>query len=155
MPPDFQLYYATGSLDSASSPSQIGLTPDQIRHAYGINGIPWGSLTNGGTGQTIAIVNAYNDPNIVSDLLAFDSQFNLPACNLVQVGQKGGQTLPGPAPTGGNSPWGIEIALDVEWAHVVAPYATIVLVEANSNSASDLYAAAYTAGHHTGARSSR
>ncbi len=139
--PGFQLYYPAGSLDPASSTSPVGLTPDQIRHAYGIDVTKFGAISGDGTGQTIAIVDAYNDPNIVSDLQAFDSQFNLPACNLVQVGQKGGTTLPGPAPTGVSSSWGLEISLDVEWAHVVAPDATIVLVEANSNSSSDLYTA--------------
>jgi subtilase family serine protease len=102
-------------------------TPNQIITAYDLT-----STTNG-TGTTIAIIDAYNDPNVASDLAYFSSTFNLPAANFVEH-----QMSPG---IPNNSSWGIEISLDVEWAHAIAPNATILLVEASSNSLTDLLAA--------------
>src|SRR5713226_858682 len=52
-----------------------GMTPSATRHAYGFD-----LVANQGAGQTIGIVDAYDDPNIESDLGVFDSQFGLPAC---------------------------------------------------------------------------
>src|SRR5438552_2443783 len=60
------------------SAGPTGLTPQQIANAYGVNGIKFSNgATGNGAGQTIAIVTAYNDPNITSDLAAFDRQFGL------------------------------------------------------------------------------
>ena len=63
----------------ASGPT--GYTPQQIQTAYGLNQITFsgGKVVGNGAGQTIAIVNAYNDPNITSDLATFDSEFGLSA----------------------------------------------------------------------------
>jgi subtilase family serine protease len=118
--------------------------PTQIRHAYGfdqvaaVNGAP---LT--GAGQTIAIVDAFYDPNAASDLATFDSTYSLPAFN-----QPGGPTFQQVSQTGGsptsltqNSGWGGETVLDIEWAHAIAPSANILLVEASSNSNTNLFAA--------------
>ena len=149
--PDVRQYYPAGSATPADSVAPTdGLTPAQIRQAYGVNGIPWGSVTNGGAGQTIAIIEAYNDPNIVSDLQVFDSQFNLPACTLVRISQNGGTTLPGTDPDGPGGGWALETTLDVEWAHVIAPKATILLVEATTSADSDFYVAVSTASKHAG-----
>src|SRR5436190_573525 len=54
------------------------LTPAQITHAYGVDQIVFGSIKGTGTGQTIAIINAYDAPNIVSDLAFFNKTYNLP-----------------------------------------------------------------------------
>jgi subtilase family serine protease len=94
-----------------------------------------------GSGETIAIVDAYNDPNIVSDLSTFDSEYNLPAANLT-VQNESGQTTRLPQTDPG---WSLEISLDVEWAHAAAPGAKLLLVEANSASTSDLMTAVQTA----------
>jgi|GEM_PF-1078092 len=107
-------------------------TPSEIRQAYGIS-----SLTGNGAGQTIAIVDAYDNPNVWSNLQAFDAKYGLSDPTFVKVNQKGSTTS---LPTK-NSDWGLEIALDVEWAHAVAPGAKIVLVEANSDSLSNLLTA--------------
>ncbi len=107
-------------------------TPAEIRQAYGFS-----NISANGAGQTIAIVDAYDDPNILSDLKTFDSTFGLPDPLFQKVNQNGSQTQ---LPTA-NSGWGLEIALDVEWAHAVAPAAKILLVEANSSYLSDLLAA--------------
>jgi hypothetical protein len=113
----------------ASTTVSAPYTPAEIRAAYGITG--------DGTGQTIAIVDAYDNPNVLSDLKAFDAHYGLSNPTFVKVNQKGSTTS---LPTK-NSDWGLEIALDVEWAHAVAPGAKIILVEANSASLSDLLTA--------------
>ncbi len=125
--------------DLGSGPT--GYTPAEIRQAYGFNQISFNGTTGDGRGTTIAIVDAYNDPNLQSDLQTFDSEFSLPNPVLTQVNQTGGTTLPA-----GNVGWAEEISLDVEWAHAIAPGANILLVEATNSSTANLYtAAAYAA----------
>jgi hypothetical protein len=126
-----------GPLYGSASPG--GYTPAQMRHAYGYDQIFFegGSIVGDGTGQTIAIVNAYHTPNAAADLAAFSTYFGLPAPpSFVQVDQYGGTSFPGSSPG-----WALETALDVQWAHALAPGASILLVEANSASFSDLMAA--------------
>jgi subtilase family serine protease len=114
-------------------------TPAQFQQVYGFNQIEFEGSPGNGLGQTIAIVDAYNDPNITGDLQAFDRQFNLPAPPLFAVvSQTGSNQLPGTDPTG---KWESEEALDVEWAHAMAPGASILLVEANNSSPSNMFAA--------------
>ena len=108
----------------SSSGSPTGLSPSQIRTAYGVNQIAFqGNVVGNGSGQTIAIVDAYFDPNIQSDLAKFDSQFGLAAPPSFTQDVESGLRLE-------NSSWALETALDVEWAHAIAPAAQIVLVEA-------------------------
>ncbi len=128
-----------------TNPTPNGYTPSQIQNAYGFNQITFsnGSIKGDGTGQTIAIVDAYNDPNIQSDLKAFDAQFGLPAANLTVVNQNGGSKLPATIAS-----WALEISLDVEWAHAMAPGAKILLVEASSNGLSNLLNAVNYASQH-------
>ncbi len=123
-----------------ASPVTGYFTPTAIRQAYGINTISFNGITGDGTGQTIAIVDAYDDPNIVGDLQQFDSTFNSssnelnarPATSILTVvGQTGGARPTAVDPTGG---WEQEESLDVEWAHAVAPGANIELIEANDDS---------------------
>ncbi len=124
-----------------SGPS--GMSPAQIQQAYGFNQITFqnGSSTvaGNGAGETIAIVDAYDNPNIASDLATFDSQFGLaapPTFTKVGINSAGtGSTTKMPS---ANSGWAGEISLDVEWAHAIAPGANILLVEANSASDTDL-----------------
>jgi subtilase family serine protease len=127
------------SQTAASPLSQPGgFSPAKIRQAYGFNNITFngGSVRGDGTGQTIAIVDAFNQPNVASDLAVFDKTYGLPAANLRVVNENGGTSLPS-----ADQGWGLEISLDVEWAHAMAPGANILLVEANSNSYPDLMAA--------------
>jgi hypothetical protein len=120
---------------STSGPT--GTTPTQIRHAYGFDQI---ALPNGaaadGSGQTIAIVDAYDDPNIANDLHQFDVRFGLPDPTFTKVNQNGGTNYPA-----ADSGWASEIALDVEWAHAIAPRANILLVEASDSTYTNLFAA--------------
>ena len=114
-------------------------TPLQLRVAYGVTSVP-----NQGQGTTIAIVDAYADPDITSDLALFSTDFGLP--QLDGVGGDGtfsiltptGQPAPA-APTAGT--WDVEESLDVEYAHSIAPYANIDLIEASTPSGDDLFAA--------------
>jgi len=116
------------------------LAPSQITAAYGINAVP-----GLGQGATVVIVDAYDSPNVASDLAAFSSEFGI-SCStgggkFTKVNQSGSAT---PLP-GENSGWEVEINLDTQWVHAVAPCANIVLVEANSSADSDLMTAVNTA----------
>lgn len=122
--------------DTSSSVAPVdGYSPSQISQAYQFNQVKLaGGAAADGTGQTIAIVDAYNDPKIGSDLSVFDQQFNLNAPpSLKVVNGDGSGTLPKT-----DAGWAGEISLDVEWAHAMAPGADILLVEANSDSLNDL-----------------
>ncbi len=104
-----------------------GYTPAQITTGYGLNAITFtsanGSTIKGdGSGQTIALIEEYHDPNIQSDLNTFDSKYNLPHLSLTVVNQAGNQT---------NNTWALEESMDVEYAHAIAPGASILVVEAD------------------------
>ena len=117
--------------DNLASPPYYAFAPAQIRRAYGFD-----QVANQGTGQTIAIVDAYDDANAESDLGVFSSEYSLPAATTANgLFSKVYATGHRPA---ANANWSVEISLDIEWAHAIAPKARIVLVEAASNSLSDL-----------------
>jgi len=114
----------------------VAYTPAQILTAYGINQIAFsnGAIKGDGSGQTIAIVDAYYDPTIQSDLATFSSKYGLPQLD----GKNGDATftqidLSNRTLSPAGNDWTVETALDVEWAHAVAPKAKIVLVEAASD----------------------
>jgi len=113
-----------------------GLTPATVKSIYRF---PTGMRA--GAGTTIAIVDAYDHPAIESDLAVFNARLDLPPCTtangcFLKVDATGGSDYPRK-----NADWGLEIAMDVEWAHAIAPGATILLVEADSNKFDDLVAA--------------
>jgi subtilase family serine protease len=117
-----------------------GLGPADFASAYKL------SPSTGGAGQTIAIVDAYDDPTIESDLAVYSSTYGLPPCPTAngcfrKVNQSGGAS-PLPRKDAG---WALEIALDVETAHAICPNCKILLVEASSNSFANLMAAVDTA----------
>jgi subtilase family serine protease len=123
-----------GNPDAQSAP--YGLSPSTIKSVYSFS-----TSSTAGAGETIAIVDAYDDPTAESDLGVFSSQFNLPSCTtgngcFKKVDQFGGTAYPRT-----NTGWALEISLDVQWAHAIAPGATILLVEASSNSFTNLLAA--------------
>ncbi len=113
-----------------------GYTPAQIASAYGFNQIKFGNVVGNGAGQTIAIVDAYDDASIATNLATFDQQFGLPSATLTKVNETGGTKMPVASQS-----WDMEISLDVEWTHAMAPGANILLVEANSSSLTDLLTA--------------
>jgi len=89
----------------------------------------------GGSGA-IAVVDAFDTRNVAVDLAAFSSQFGLPPADFTVVYASG--TQPARDPSGG---WELEASLDIEWAHAMAPNARIFLVEAKTNSFSDIFTA--------------
>jgi subtilase family serine protease len=110
-----------------------GIYPAQMRAAYGID-----QLKNGGARQTVAVVDAYDDPQAEADLAVFSTQFHLPACTTANgCFRKLKQSGTPPDTTG----WTNEIALDTQWVHALAPLARILLVEARSGNNADLFAA--------------
>jgi hypothetical protein len=130
-----------------ASATPQGYTPAQIDGAYGISNIKFGGVTGDGAGQTIAIIDAYDDPDLVdstssgfdsSDLHQFDVAMGLPdPPSFIKVDENGDSSYPAAA-TGDNAGWALESALDVEWAHAIAPDADIILVETYSANISDL-----------------
>ncbi|MEI8197753.1 MAG: hypothetical protein WCI73_17810, partial [Phycisphaerae bacterium] len=148
--PSFLLNRPTSILTPTASAGAMGFTPAQIAQAYGINQVSINGIAGDGSGQTIAIVDAYDAPTIVSDLQAFDMHFGLSDPTLTRISQTGGMTLPGTDPSGKGNSWAVETALDVEWAHAVAPKAAILLVEANSANDTDLFAAINVARNYAG-----
>jgi hypothetical protein len=124
-------------------------SPSAVSQAYGFNnlyipGSGGGFIKGTGAGQTIAIVIAYNQPNLVADLHNFDQVYGLSDPQITIVNQSG-STNPANLPGNPTSNWGLEASLDVEWVHALAPAANILVVEATNNSLSNLYAAATTA----------
>ena len=118
-----------------------GFTPSLLDNAYGLNSISFNSSSGAtvpanGAGETIALVEAYHDPTVVSDLAVFDQAYNLPAITPTVVNL--GSSMPNPG-------WALEESLDVEWAHAVAPEANIVIIEAKSQTRQALLAAVDTA----------
>jgi kumamolisin len=125
-----------------NTPASIGCRYYVSTHIAGCNPNN-GSLTNPtGGSQTIAIVDAYDDPWIAVDLAYFSAAFGLPFSTAqIQVVYASGFEPPEDH-TGG---WELEESLDVEYAHAMAPNANIVLVEAASNSYADLLTAVHVA----------
>jgi subtilase family serine protease len=142
-------------------------TPAQIKQAYGFSALPAPTVANKmayqGSGQTIIIVDAFHNPTASADVNTFSLKFGIPTCALLPTTFKAGTPIASlvtkpaagsncafqvlyatssgaqaAAPPPANDSWATEIALDVQWAHAVAPRAKIVLVEAASNSGSAL-----------------
>ena len=117
-----------------------GYTPAQIKRAYGFD-----KIVNQGDGQVIAIVDAFDDPNLEADLGVFDNTFNLRACTTANGCLQKISAGPGTSDPTTLSIWAFETALDVEWAHAIAPRATILLVESATDTVDSLLAAVHIA----------
>jgi subtilase family serine protease len=123
-----------------------GYSPQQIRHAYGFDQL----APNDGAGQVIAIIDANDGRTAASDLQTFIAQFGLPEMYGLP-GQASCTVAAGPHPcfqkifaqsrTAFNPLWALEISLDTQWAHAIAPGADILLVEAFDARLSDLLGA--------------
>ncbi|MEU6175686.1 putative Ig domain-containing protein [Streptantibioticus parmotrematis] len=124
-----------------ASPSGYG--PSQLQSAYNLAS----AAASGGSGQTVAVVDAFDDPNAASDLATYRSQFGLPACGsgCFQKVNENGQTSPLPSPAPSSDDWTGEESLDVDMVSAVCPNCHIILVEASSESDSDLGTAVNTA----------
>jgi kumamolisin len=108
------------------APTILGCNPNAVR-----------TNSTGGS-KVIAIVDAFDAPNIVGDLAAFSKRFNLPEAQLDVIFAAGTRPQAGQAEQDLAKGWELEESLDVEWAHAIAPSALIGLVEAASDSIDDL-----------------
>ncbi|MEU1628322.1 putative Ig domain-containing protein [Streptomyces sp. NPDC020096] len=113
-----------------ATPSGFG--PSDLQSAYNL------PSSTAGSGQTVAIVDAQDDPNAESDLATYRSQYGLPACTTAngcfhKIDQNGGTSYPT-----ADSGWAGEISLDVDMVSAVCPQCHILLVEANTASMADL-----------------
>jgi subtilase family serine protease len=139
-----QVTNASGQpLATASTPQGYG--PSSLRSAYSLG-------TTAGAGETVAIVDAYNEPHLASDLGVYRSQYGLPPADgkagdptLTIVNQTAGTSLPQT-----DSGWGDEEALDVDMVSAACPHCNILMVEAKSPSDANLLAAEQTAQKHAG-----
>lgn len=134
----------TSSAAGTAATAPLGYSPAQMTAHLG--------LTGDGAGQTIAIVDAYDDPAITSDTETFSEQYGLPGvcgaggtagdCFTLDVREQS-------ASAGSDGNWAVETSMDVEWAHAIAPRATIELVEASDSSFASLFkgVADASAGH--------
>jgi subtilase family serine protease len=109
-----------------------GFGPGGIRGAYNL------TSKTAGAGRTVAIVDAFDDPNAESDLAVYRSTYGLPACTTAnhcfrKVGEAGTSVLPA-----ANADWAIEISLDLDMVSATCPVCHILLVEANSTTLNDL-----------------
>lgn len=139
---------AKGESPAATVSSSGTLTPADLQAAYGLTS----ASSSGGYGETVAIVDAYYDPNVQSDLATYRSEFGLPACGsdsshpqagCLNVYNQSGTNLannpsadPPRSPSGDN--WVPETSLDVDMISAICPNCTIDLVEANSDYLADL-----------------
>jgi len=119
----------------ANPPGSQCFDPYQMRNAYGVDSLIAGG--NDGTGKTIVIVDAFQNPNLVSQWATYNAFYGLP-----QMNAPGSPTFTQIAPDGltpfvvgdaNMTGWAEEISLDVEWAHAIAPGANIVLESAKDN----------------------
>ncbi|GAA4636738.1 hypothetical protein GCM10023196_087670 [Actinoallomurus vinaceus] len=116
-----------------------GFGPSDLQSAYAL------SSSSAGSGQTVAIVDAYDDPNAESDLGTYRSQYGLSACTTAngcfkKVNENGGSSLPT-----ADSGWAEEESLDLDMVSAVCPNCHILLVEASQPSTDDLGTAVNTA----------
>ena len=116
------------------TPGPAGYGPVDLQDAYGVVS----EAASAGASQTIAIVDAYDDPSAESDLASYRSQYGLPACTAAggcfrKVNQRGGSSYP-PA----NEEWESEISLDLDAVSAICPHCHILLVEADSSFSLDL-----------------
>jgi subtilase family serine protease len=127
---------AKGNPEVTAAPRGYG--PADLQAAYTF------PSSSAGIGKTFAIVDAYDDPTAAADLSTYRSKFGLPTCGTgcFQKVNQNGTTSPLPRANGG---WAQEISLDLDMASAVCPNCKILLVEANSNSFTDLAAAEDTA----------
>ncbi|MGW3135320.1 S53 family peptidase [Streptomyces sp. NPDC001139] len=129
--------HAESDLTAAAAPSGYG--PASLQAAYNL------PSASGGSGQTVAIVDAYDDPNAETDLATYRSQYGLSACTTAngcfrKVDQSGGTSYPR-----GDSGWAEEESLDLDMVSAACPNCKILLVEASSAAMTNLGTAVNTA----------
>lgn len=109
-------------------PAGVGYGPSQLQSAYVL------PSSTAGSGQTVAVVDAFDDPNAASDLATYRSAAGLPACGsgCFSVVNENGQTSPLPS-SAGTTGWDVEESLDIDMVSAICPACRILLVEANTS----------------------
>ncbi|MER6333562.1 S53 family peptidase [Streptomyces sp. NPDC001034] len=133
-------YMACQSVERTDIAQHKSLGPDDTPQGFGPSDLQaaYNLPTDGGSGQTVAIVDANDDPNAEKDLAAYRSQYNLPECSTAngcfkKIDQNGGTNYPSP-----DAGWAGEISLDVDMVSAACPQCKILLVEADSAGMDDL-----------------
>jgi subtilase family serine protease len=131
-------------------PSGTGYGPSQLQAAYGLTS----ASASDGSGATVAVVDAYNDPTAASDLAEYRSAAGLPALTPGQFTQynQEGETSPLPSKAPADDDWTLEESLDVDMVSAICPQCKIDLVEANNDTGNGLYVAEETAATTLGAK---
>jgi hypothetical protein len=126
-------HYSQAKLGPEQAPTGDGYGPSTLQAAYNL------PSSTAGSGETVAVVDAYNDPDITSDLATYRSDWGLPACGTgcFSVVNEEGETSPLPANAGSNG-WDVEESLDVDMVSAYCPLCHIILVEASSADTADL-----------------
>jgi len=124
----------TGQAAERTKPYPGFLTPELLHAAYELP-----DETPEAASQTVAVVDAYDDPTAEADLVVYDRQFGLPECTSAngcfrKVNQKGDAS---PLPKA-NGEWASEISIDVQMAHAICQSCKVLLVETKSEEFSDL-----------------
>ena len=121
------------SLGADAAPVGDGYGPSSLQSAYVL------PSSTAGSGQTVAVVDAYDDPNAASDLATYRSDWGLPACGtgcFSKVNQNGAASpLPSAA---GSTGWDVEESLDIDMVSAICPLCHIILVEVSSPSTANL-----------------
>jgi subtilase family serine protease len=131
-------------------PAGNGYGPSQFQSAYNLTS----ASAADGSGTTVAVVDAYNDPSAASDLANYRSSAGLPALTAGQFTQynQNGATSPLPATAPVNDDWTLEESLDVDMVSAICPLCKIDLVEANDDTSNGLFIAEETAATTLGAK---
>jgi subtilase family serine protease len=123
---------AQHAVHPAAAPVGFGYGPASLQSAYKL------PSSTAGTGQTVAVVDAFDDPNAAANLATYRAAWGLPACGtgcFKKVGQTGTATLPRANRASG---WATEESLDIDMVSAICPLCHIILVETNSASIADL-----------------
>jgi subtilase family serine protease len=122
----------------AAASSVSGFGPSDLQSAYNLAG----AAASNGSGETVAIVDAFNDPTAASDLATYRSQYGLASCTksngCLKIVSQTGSTSSLPSKDTSSDDWSGEVSLDLDMVSATCPLCNIDLVEANSDSDSDL-----------------
>ena len=131
-------------------PAGNGYGPSQFQAAYNLTA----ASAADGSGTTVAVVDAYNDPTAAADLATYRSAAGLPALTSGQFTQynQNGQTSPLPATAPASDDWTLEESLDVDMVSAICPLCKIDLVEATNDTGTGLYVAEESAATTLGAK---
>ena len=135
------VHATSASVSPNAIPSGVGYGPSQLQSAYNLAS----ASAADGSGRTVAIVDAYDDPTAASDLAAYRSAAGLPTVPSFKKLNQNGATSPLPATAPASDDWTLEVSLDLDMASAICPLCNIVLVEANDDTSNGLYVAENTA----------